>query len=430
VTAADTGPSSPLAWLRALWRSAGWGERSLFLAVALLFAFRATFYRGRPGGDRTGFHVIAAGVLDGHPDRNPGRNTYPPTFSVAMVPVELARRSVGDLPVRMVWGLGQLAALVYLSFACASLFARHLGLGGLALVWVAGWRFVVSDLNNQNVSLFLAAMVAAALLAFDRGRETRAGALLGVGTLLKVWPGAALIALVFAPALRRARAVRGFVAAIAIGGAVTAVALGPAGLVEAIRFWIHDIVPRVGGPALLNQSFRGLCYRLLVPGVDIRATTTAPLGPLADRARLVSMGLGLALFVSVCAVLFFRRARDGRERALDGFLLTVAVMPALPIVWVHYAVTTLPLMMAVAAVATDPTPTLLGMRRWAIALAAAGSILACLLDVDLVGVRAWRAAAFFGNALAGVLLLLSAGLMVRAIWRVGARAVPVRSTET
>src|SRR3990172_8593522 len=184
-----TVPHSPLAWLRALWRSAGWGERSLFLAVALLFAFRATFYLGRPGGDRTGFHIIAAGVLDGHLDRNPGRNTYPPTFSVAMVPVELARRSVGDLPVRMVWGLGQLAALVYLSFASASLFARHLGLGGLALVWVAGWRFVVSDLNNQNVSLFLAAMVAAALRAFDRGRETRAGALLGGGALLKGGPG-------------------------------------------------------------------------------------------------------------------------------------------------------------------------------------------------------------------------------------------------
>jgi Glycosyltransferase family 87 len=407
-----------LSWLARLYRGAPRAARALFVALALLFAFRAGF---PARGDRAGFQLIGAQLLDGRLFADRDVNTYPPPFAVVMAPLEWLRRRAGDYPVRLAWGAAQLACLVYLTRAGAALLAPAAGLGAVALSWLASWRYVVGDLNNQNVSLFLVALVARAL-ALDRARRgAAAGALLGVGALVKLWPAAALVPLLLAPRRRAARAAGGFLAAVVAGLAATAAAFGPARALDAWRFWI-GIAPQVGGPALLNQSLRGLALRLLVPGADLRSTTRMPPVPEAATARLVAMALGLALAAAVVGWVVRLPARSDRARALDGFLCVLAVMPALPVVWFHYEVASVPVLLAIAA--GEPRGR---WRRWAVALAVTGTALAGFLDVDLVGRRVWRAAAFAGNALVGSLLLLAAGLVLRAAWQAQDRADVVRA---
>ncbi len=395
----------------ALWRAARWPARALFLVVATVFVSRAVVIGPHPLADREGFHKIGAAVLGGGLYAEREVNTYPPTFSVVMAAMEVARRTVGDRPLRWIWGAAQLACLIGATFGFARLLGLQLTLGALAACWFCTWRFIAGDLNNQNVTLFLFALVAGAGALAARERYGAAGALLGLGASVKLWPAAALLPLLCTESPRARRAAAGFAAGIAAAAAAVVAALGPARAAEAMRFWIREVAPRVGGPSILNQSWRGLALRLLAV-CDVQSNTCLP----GDgAARIAAAVAGAAVISVVLGFVVFRPARSVRVRTLDGALLVLAVMPALPVAWFHYYAVAIPVALAVTAGHRDLAEP---VRRRAVALLVAGTVLGAFLDVDLVGRRIWSAVAFYGNALAGALLLLAAGLVVREGWRI------------
>jgi Glycosyltransferase family 87 len=398
-----------------MWQEARRPARALFLALCGLFLFRAAFTdRVHPGADREGFMRVGAQALDGGHFGDPEVNTYPPPFAVIMAPLEAARRVVGDRPIRYAWGAGQLAALAFFTLAFGRLLGLSLSLGAVAVTWLCTWRYVVGDLNNQNTTLFLLALVTAAMVRAGRGSSLGAGAFLGIGAAIKVWPGAALLALLVRGQAIAWRAAAGFAIGLAAAAVATLGMLGPDRTLPATRFWLTAVGPKVGGPGLLNQSWRGLVSRLVLPAPDLSATTRLAPGPGVVAARLVAAGIGLALVLAIAALVAFRRSRSPRGEALDGLLVVFALMPALPMTWFHYYSVGIPIVLAVVAGAGELPPR---ARLAARALVVVGTLLGAFLDVDIVGRSAWRAVAFYGNALWGALLVLAAGIVLREAWR-------------
>ncbi len=180
---------------------------------------------------------------------------------------------------------------------------------------------------------------------------------------------------------------------------VTMLVLGPR-FWEAARFWLGRIVPSFGGPWLGNQGWNGLFQRLAGPGLP--------------PPRLLASAVGLLVLGGLAAWLFVRPATSPRVRALDASLAILAGLPALPIAWFHYYTAAIPVALAIAASFDRLDP---GQKRAAGGLLVSGTLLGAFLDVDVVGSKAWAFAAHYGNALFGALLVLLAGLVLRAAWR-------------
>ena len=247
-------------WI-SLWCEAGWPARALFLSLSALFIARAVYEPGS-GCDLAGFLRIGGQTLEHRLLDDTGTNTYPPPFSVAMAPVTALAQLVGPRAVRHFWGLLQLAALGYMTLAFARVLRLRCSLGAIALGWLCGWGHVVDDLNNQNVSLFLWALSAWAMVRASQGRNGIAAAGLAVGATLKVMPGFPLIALLSPGATRRGGTLLGFAAGLLGSTAVTLAALRPDLFEEAVRFWLTRIVPHAGvhfGSG--NRGWSGLALR-------------------------------------------------------------------------------------------------------------------------------------------------------------------------
>ncbi|MHB8879427.1 MAG: glycosyltransferase 87 family protein, partial [Myxococcaceae bacterium] len=368
-----------------------------------------------PAVDRAGFLSMGRAVLDAELFQDPGINTYPPPFSVVMAPVAALERLTADRAIRVLWGLAQLASLLYFTVAAASLLRLRLTLGAVALTWLASWRFVVGDLNGQNVTLLLCAVMVAAMVRSDRDSPGWAGFILGVGATLKLWPGIALWALLVRRGTAAGRAALGFFAAVALMVALAAAALGPR-FFPACRFWLTEVAPVAGGAGLLNQSWKGLFLRLVLPRLESGDYdgVQLPQTPQVQQAGALAVAISGALLVMVLLWLAVRRAHSARVRALDAFLAVYALLPALPLTWFHYLCAGIPLGLAVIAGGSELPG---APRRVARGLFVAGTLIAGFLDVDLVGHAVWAAAARAGNVLWGSLFILAAGLVLREAWR-------------
>jgi hypothetical protein len=213
---------------------------------------------------------------------------------------------------------------------------------------------------------------------------------------------------------KRRRALAGFLAGVLGVVVLTAVALGPQFL-PATRFWVTKVVPVAGGASLLNQAWRGLFLRWALPRLeagDYDAVQVAET-PEVQRARLLAAAVGGALLIGLLVWLALRPARTKRGVALDAFLAVYALLPVLPLTWFHYLCAGIPLGLALIGGTGELTP-----RRRAVArsLFVAGTLLACFLDLDLVGRTAWAEAARLGAVTWGSLLALAAGLVLREGW--------------
>jgi hypothetical protein len=273
---------------------------------------------------------------------------------------------------------------------------------------------VVDDLNNQNVSSFLWALVAWALVRASRGQSGTAAAALAAGATLKVMPGFAFISLLAPGAPGRARAVLGFLAGLLGVALTTVLTLGGDLFAEAVRFWSTRIVPHAGvrfGAG--NRGWSGLAARWWEGSDEAQRRWV----------HLLGNGTGLAVLAGLVAVVYLRPARTFRGVALDALLVTAAGVLTLPIVWSHYLVLCIPLALAVLASLHELEP---AERRLACGLLAAGALLSCFFNVDLVGPRVWGFVDHHGSTLWGTLLLLAAGLVLRGAWRRGDDAAAAR----
>jgi hypothetical protein len=391
------------------------------MLVLLFFAGRSVYSLKTGRADRLGFLDMGTAALAGDFDRELTRNTYPPAFSIAMAPIAALRRLTGDAVVRHLWGTAQILALIYATWRFGEALELSLGLGVVALGWLSVWRPIVGDLNNQNVSLFLLAMVAAALFDLRRRRPLTAGLWLGAGASLKVWPGFALVG-----SLRSGRVtipLLGGVALAVLGAALAVVGvLGPERAVEATRFWLGEVAPRAGGSELANQSFRAEALRLT--GTLGPTALTGPYAWRVTRAGTIGLALGVASWLAFAIFVALRPGKSARVNALDAALSLTLGTTALPVAWPHAYVVLLPLSLTLVSA----VPQLRDRGRAVIlTLFGAGVGLTSVLDYDIIGRALAGRLAFFGDGLLGALCFFAAGFGLRQLWQNEGRSAAGRS---
>lgn len=379
-------------------RSERWLAGGL-LVLALLGA--DAVYRARPEHPRTDLPVYLAGaraVLRGEDPvgvTSPERGWpyyYPPTLAALLVPL-------GGWPLQAaaaVWFAVSAAALVGGAIA-----ARRAVLGADA-PWdgrdAAGLLLAAlpagSALLRGQLGPALLGLGGGALLAVGRGRQARAGALVGLGAAIKLVPGAVVVGLLLGRRWRAAGAA--LVVTLAATLLVPAPFLGLAGAARATGHALEVLVVRTaedpgslrpGGAALdphipTNQSLASQVVRRTGPGparalllgalgVVVLGAALAPALRGADPAGAESLALWLAAPLLVSPVAWHHhhvllaplglalgaRGRRGERRA------DLALAAALTLSTLHFAVDPLrglgllgwATLVAAAAVAAPPT---------------------------------------------------------------------------
>ncbi len=208
-------------------------EWRTLLVVGVLYTAAIIPIGLHKGGDVATELAQSERLLHGVPlyDALPGKGVWwPPFTALGLVPFALVAR----------WSLAVAKAL------WATLNVLCLGWSlVLARRWTDGWAPVVlavaavgkplqSNFEHLNITPILLGLVVATAADLRAGRETRAGAWLGLATAIKVFP--ALIFLYFVIARRW----RGLLVGIAVAAGLTIGAMlpyGPAGAVRAVLAW-------------------------------------------------------------------------------------------------------------------------------------------------------------------------------------------------
>lgn len=400
--------------LREWWSTGSWPARIAVVALGGLFLVRAGYALPVPI-DRHLYMLAAQALRTGHVLENPSVNTWPPTFALFALPLVWVTDLAGDLPMHYVWALLQLAALATLTWFGARALDVRATVGAVAVAWLCAWRPILTDLNNQNLSLILWAMVLVVAALAVRGRPFAAGAMLGAGAAIKLWPVFALAPLFFSQRRRWLLVFATFAAVLLAIGATWAV-LGTDLLSRATHWWLVVVPAQSGGNGLGNQAWSGLFQRLF-GGVPLEALsssiTVAPDTPGIRLGRILGRLLGAALVLALLVYSVARRPASPRVALLDALLFTVAMQAALPFAWTHYFAGIVPIALAVASSRDELVPT---QRKWATWLIVVAILLGSF-DFDLVGKPVWRVAAFYGHALLSATAVCAAGLLLRAHWQ-------------
>jgi hypothetical protein len=309
------------------------------------------------------------------------------------------------------------ACLVFLTLGVAAvaagcaLTARVAGLRGcrrwaLAVLFLANGPLFYS-LREGNLSHFVLPVLAAALWGLERGRDCRAGFLLGVAAVIKP----PLVLLPVFVGWRRRRLVAG--CAIAVLAAV-AVSLLLFGIDLHLAWYEHCIRPFSGRPmpAYNVQSLSAAMARLLLTNADM-GRGWDPV-QVSASFRVVHGILALTLAATVLAACL-RPAGDHRGDALR-LEFSAALCLALvisPVSWIHYyLLLLLPAGLALGGRLAMPADT-----GWTAILVV--SFLAMSLPVRGWSQGPWWASVAVSHYLAGGLMLLAA--LCAARWRLPGR---------
>ena len=312
---------------------------------------------------------------------------HPPTATTAVLP--LAR-----LPWRaaaLAWAGLSLIALGWLARSLVGIWRRDrrpsavpVALLTLAL---ALWPPTLHCFEKGQWSIWLAALLAAGLRAFEAGRARRAGVAFGIAAALKVTPVVLLGFLV----LRRRRAAVALLVTGALAALVALIAVGP----DAWRVFLAESAHNaaVWAPWIANTaSLDGVYTRLLTSNPFSRALFVAP--------RLAAAAFGLTELVLLAAALggalSSRRHRTMTQASEQQLLAAWLTLPVLlnPLGWSHVV---LMLLAPLAVSARDGGP-----RRQTAAL-----VLLAILSIPRQRLAAWAGGLPVGPA-AGVLLGLQA----------------------
>lgn len=350
-------------------------------------------------------------------------NNWPPVFSLPCVPLAWLARL--GLPVaRAAWYLFNLAVAVWLLGRLAPFAAgerrpwgwrRTLAAcltGPVLLPLLLAFRFLQSNLDNQQVNLLLFALTAGGMLLILRGRPGGGGALIGVAGALKVMP------LLFIPYLLLWGSPPAGLAAI---GAAAAASVLPLAVFGWDRFWLYwgefnREASDGWGVNHLNQSVYAMVDRFVGHGVRPWNAGTVPADVLpfsGSPAVPVVTGLVTLTFVG-WALWAFRRRRpaDPLARPLEIGAVFVASAIFCPLTWKAYLLVLLwPLVYLVAWFRRGALDA--GERRVMARVLAGYAALALLPTSGLVG---RRLAIYLGNlsdVTFGVLFLLGGLLWLR-----------------
>jgi hypothetical protein len=324
---------------------APWWEWLLFALLAwsaVAFMSRAlTFFRdGLPPGDFMIYFDAANNVRLGKPLYDFAAAVgiplgpvykYPPVFAVLMAPATA-------LPARSVAAWWYLLNLVLLGLAGYGL-ARglraperpDLDAAGAYIIAIGFLNFRPaweSLIRGQLDPMILAAAVGALLLLEARRMEWLAGVLIGLVTMVKLYPGLFALYLLWQ---RRWRALAGFAVTVIALVVVSGVAIGW----HVLWRYVTEIlvVQTVAVPWPEDQSFDGFLSRLIIPTA---ATTWYSAFPFPAWAKMALYLADLAIF-GLTAWVLWRGARNDRFRFRLGY---AAIMPLIvlmwPLSWIHY----------------------------------------------------------------------------------------------
>ena len=327
-----------------------------------------------------------------------GRNrlvaqAHPPTLLLAAAPGILVLGGHGAFWVLTVVtvAVAALTATVLVTALAPAASRRERILAVLALI---SWQPVLATVRDGQVSVLIGGLLVLAWADLRRGRDSRAGALVGSAAVLKLYP--LLLLVLLALRCRRACAAAALVIAGTIG--LAAVVLGP-------DTWVQY----AASARTIAWSFADAPYNLsLLP--RLRGIVPAPLAVVAYP---------MAAAAALCATLLMARCGGAAVpliRTLDVEFASMATLAMLlsPVAWHHYVFTlALPLVVLVANAWAD------GRRA---PLVGALSLVAVLSIPDDV----WRAA--WWEMPAGLPALISPGSAVFLLWagllRVGTGSSP------
>ncbi|WP_029215276.1 glycosyltransferase family 87 protein [Kallotenue papyrolyticum] len=290
------------------------------------------------------------------------QNVHPPLLILLFTPlVRLSFQSVA-----LLWTIASAVVLVALTLAICRLVALPIApfwrwtLALLLLAWYPVWH----HLHAGQLSIFLLALLVAALIAWRRGAHTLAGILLALATLIKMFPGFLLVYLL----LRR----QWRVGVTACATALTVISLQS--LADPTlwpRYFLEVAPANAAGwrAAFGNGSLFGLTGRLLIGGPDIAPLIHLP--ALEPLLRYLLYGLALAWFAWV---LWTRRHAPPHPIGEYGLALIAALLLS-PITWEHAAVFLLlpGLYLTSRALQSDPA-----VDRWTIGLLGFAMLASCV----------------------------------------------------
>lgn len=356
-------------------------ERRWLIAIGLLYAAVVIPIGVHKGGDFTGELLQSERLLHGLPlyHAAPGKGVWwPPFTALGLVPFALLAR----------WSLAAAKA----GGALLNVFCLGWSVA-LARRWTTGWTAIVlalaavakplqSNFEHLNITPVLLALVVAAAVDVEDGREVRAGTWLGLAAAIKGFPAFALLYFAFTGRWR------GFVAGVGVAGALTLGAMlpyGPTGAVGAVLDWVHLSGEGAAFGTLGSQSLAGFAFFFGWPPAAV-----------AGAAALCVAGLWLAV----------RRRPEAPAPYGMGLAAEFAVLLS-PVAWLYYHTLAF---LAWVAVLARPQP----FPRWArVLLVAAGILTSGVLTFDLYPRWLW----FIGSAnyAWGGLLLVGVLVIERAL---------------
>jgi alpha-1,2-mannosyltransferase len=384
-------------------RSEPWLAALLALA-ALSFAYRVGKFANK--GPFHDFRVMFRATQALHQDRPlydvegmsrepfAAYYKYPPLFAPLLEPL----RPLGFRSASRVWLLVLLAcyggAFVLLCLAFQLRFRSPPFY--LASITALVFQPSIDSFWNGQLDAPLLLILAAVWTALANGREVRAGALIALATMLKVYP---VYMAAFLLLRRRWRAlISCAVSALLLLGA-SILLTGWASHVE----FVSRVLPINAGTTawVENQSLPGLFARFFVDGrID---------GPSKETIAPAATVLGAVTGAAVLGATFLAGLRTSRERSLFGALVA-ALLLALPVAWIIYEVL---LLIPLLDLLSQPFE---GGRRGTVrrALLAAAVLLLALGNHDTITQHAWVPQSY---KLFGVLLVWALEMDSLRPWR-------------
>lgn len=292
--------------MAALSRRASWG----LAAVAVLWAVVAILVGVHKRGDFPPELAQADRLLSGFPlyDHNPPLGVWwPPFTAAAFVPLALVARWSYPLALTLWATLG--AACVIWSVATAG---RRWGWMPALVGFVAVAAPIQNSFEHLQITTVLLALVVAAIVALEDGRDTGAGVWLGLATAAKAFPA---LLLLYAAVRRhwRVLVVGGAVAALVTVGAM--LPYGPVGAVRAVWDWVT-----------LNRQATG------VGGLHMQKLARMGYGWGAPPGIIIAMQVAL---VAVLGLVLWRR-RPPFDPLSEIAMVTIVAVLLSPIGWYYY----------------------------------------------------------------------------------------------
>jgi alpha-1,2-mannosyltransferase len=304
----------------------------LAFGACVYFAFHGVRTALRPeGSDFTIYWEAGRAILSGTDPSAVRGYIYLPFFALCMAPFACLPQAAAIV----VWQILSLAALVWIARASIAL-VRAEGLATPAwLAWaplVCVLRLADSNFVNGQTNLLLFAAVVAGLLAWRRGRDTRAGVWIGFAAALKIVPAFFLVNLV----IRRAWKVVASLAITALLCVFVVPAIAPGwseNLAQLGGWWRVQTSPYVeGGDALLErreyvpgQSLTATAYRLLAKTPATSRGSDGPTAELVDLDPATVQWIVRALQAAWLALIVGAIARSRRDARPGAWLREVSI---------------------------------------------------------------------------------------------------------